>query len=116
MVLIDLYVKKMTRRFKPAIPQNVQALINANNMHADALEQERLNRAKANETAFREGHASILHNAEVRRNARKARDEAHLARLDLILDRRAKLTQLIAEEKAMWNQRLQEKGLTVFRE
>ena len=106
----------MTRRFKPAIPQNVQALITANDMHAAAMEQERLNRAKANETQFREGHASVLHNAEVRRNARRAQDEARLARLDLILDRRAKLAQLLAEEKAEWDRRLQAKGLTIFRE
>ena len=106
----------MTRRFKPALPQHVQALIESNNRHADALEAERINRAKANETLFRESHASVLHNAEVRRNARRARDEARLGKLDLIIDRRAKLAQLLAEEKAIWDQRLQEKGLTIFRE
>lgn len=106
----------MTRRYKPAIPQNVQALINANEMHAAAMEQERLNCAKKNETQFRESHASVLHNAEVRRNARRAIEEARLARLDLIIDRRAKLAQLLAEEKQEWDRKLQARGLTIFRQ
>jgi hypothetical protein len=105
----------MQRRYKPTVPANIQALISANEMHAAAVEQARIGQAKANETRFREEHSSFLHNAEVRRNARRTLEEAKLARLDLILDRRMRLAQLLAEERVEWDRILQEHNLTIWR-
>jgi hypothetical protein len=105
----------MARRFKPAIPANIQALMSANEMHCAAVEQARIQQAKANETRFREEHSSFCHNAEVRRNARRTLEEAKLARLDLILDRRARLTDLLASERLDWERELQERNLAIWR-
>ena len=106
----------MSRRTRAGVPQNIQALINANELHAAAVEQARLDQSRTNETKFREEHSSFIHNAEVRRNVRRSQEEAKLARLDLILDRRAKLAELIENEKAEWDARLQKLGLAVYRE
>lgn len=103
----------MTRRYKPSVPSNIQALINANELHAAAVEQSRIEKARANETRFREEHASVTHNADVRRNIRRSQEEARLARLDLIIDRRAKLAELFAAERLEWDQELQARGYTI---
>jgi hypothetical protein len=97
----------MTRRFaRPSVPPNIQALVNANEFHATAIEQARVNLAMSNETKFREEHSSYIHNADVRRNIRRSREESRLARLDFIIDRRAQLAQLFSNERAGWNQAL----------
>jgi hypothetical protein len=83
----------------PSVPQNIQALINANESYARSVSQAKDNLALSNETKFREQHSSFIHNAEARRNVRRSREEAALARLDFILDRRAQLAQLFAEER-----------------
>jgi hypothetical protein len=106
----------MTRRYvRPSVPANIQALINANEFHATAVAQARLNLASANETKFREEHSSYIHNAEVRRNIRRSREESRLARLDFIIDRRAHLAQLFADERAGWNDALQLQGRAIYR-
>lgn len=107
----------MSRRTtKPAVPSNIQALINQNNQHAYAVEQAKMDLAKANETRFREEHHSIIRNAEVRRNMRRSQEEARLARLDLIVDRRAQLAELFAREQEQYEAELQAAGLTLYRE
>ena len=105
----------MTRRYKPAIPSNIQALISANDLHAQAVEQARIEKSRANETRFRESHASFIHNAEVRRNARRSLEEARLARQDLIIDRRAKLAEQMDREREEWEQELEARGYTIQR-
>ena len=106
----------MTRRAKPSVPQNIQNLIRANNLHAEAVEQAKINLAKANETQFRESHNSIIRNAEVRRNAKKSLDDARLARNDMIVDRRARLAAQFAQDKEDWGRELQAKGYTFEQE
>lgn len=114
-LIIKIFFERifMTRRYKPAIPSNIQALVNANELHAAAVEQSRIERARQNETRFREEHASVIHNADVRRNVRRSQEEARLARLDLIIDRRTKLAELFETERLAWNQELQARGYTI---
>ena len=101
-----------SRQAKPGTPANIQALIRANELHAEAVEQAKQNLCKANETKFREQHASFIRNAEVRRNAGKSQAEALLARNDLIVDRRARLAAQFAQDKEDWARELQAKGYT----
>ena len=103
----------MSRR-KPAVPSNIQNLIDANNRHAAAVEQNRQNLAKANETRFRQEHNTVIRNAEVRRNARNSQEEARIARTDLLVDRRARLAELFAEERQKYEAELQAAGLTYY--
>jgi hypothetical protein len=105
----------MCRRPKPSVPQNIQALVNANELHARSLNQAKANQSLSNETKFREEHSSFLHNAEVRRNVRRSRVEAALARLDFILDRRAQLAQLFADERTEWDDLLQRQSQAIYR-
>lgn len=102
----------MSRPYKPSVPANIQALIRANNLHAEAVEQAKINLSKANETKFRESHASYIRNAEVRRNAKLSHQEEILAHADLIADRRARLAAQFAEDKEEWARELQAQGLT----
>ena len=103
----------MTRRqAKPSIPANIQALIRANDLHAEAVEQAKINLAKANETQFRESHNSYIRNAEVRRNAKRSEQDAILARNDLICDRRERLANRFAQDKEEWSRELQAMGYT----
>lgn len=102
-------------RPRPAVPANIQALINSNELHAAAVGQARIDQAKANETRFREEHHSYIRNAEVRRNVRRSQDEARLARLDLIIDRRAQLAALLEHEKQVWDEELQKRGYSIYR-
>jgi hypothetical protein len=106
----------MARRFKPSVPGNIQALINANEFHASAVDQARINLARSNETRFREEHSSFIHNAEVRRNVRRSQEESRLARLDFIIDRRAQLARLFAEERREWDRLLQLQGRAIYRQ
>jgi hypothetical protein len=105
----------MSRRYRPSVPSNIQTLINANELHAAALAQAKLNQSMANETRFREEHSSFMHNAEVRRNVRRSREESKQARLDLIIDRRVKLAELFAQERIEWDRKLQAVGQAVYR-
>jgi hypothetical protein len=105
----------MTRRYRPDVPVNIQQLINVNESHAAAVHQAKVNQALTNETRFREEHSGFMHNAEVRRNVRRSREESKLARLDLIIDRRAKLAELFAAERVDWDRRLQAQGRAVYR-
>jgi predicted aminopeptidase len=105
----------MTRRPKPSVPQNIQALINANETYAASVSQAKANQSLSNETKFREEHSGFIHKAEVRRNIRRSREEAALARLDFILDRRAQLAQLFAEERAEWDALLQRQSRAIYR-
>ena len=105
----------MARRYKPALPNNIQNFIKANELYAQNAEQMRLDRARQNETIFRESHNAIIHNAEVRRNARRGMEEARLARLDMIIDRRQKLARLLVEEKEQWQEELLARGYTIYR-
>ena len=106
----------MSQRKKSGTPSNIQALINQNELHAAAVEQAKINLSKQNETKFREEHQSFIHNAEVRRNMRRSQEEAKIARMDLIIDRRAKMAALFAQEKEEWERELQAKGLTIYKE
>ena len=106
----------MTRRAKPSVPQNIQNLIRANDIHAAAVEQAKINLAKANETQFRESHNSVIRNAEVRRNAKRSEEDARLARNDVIVDRRARLAAQFARDKEEWGRELQAKGYTYEQE
>lgn len=106
----------MSRHPKPAIPSNIQNLIRANDLHAEAVYQAKLNLAKANETKFREQHNSIIRNAEVRRNIRKSNDEARLARNDIIVDRRQRIAELYEEDQKRWEAELLAKGYTIYHE
>jgi hypothetical protein len=108
-------LSQMSRYVKPAVPINIQALINANERHTAAVGQAKVNQAMTNETRFREEHSSFIHNAEVRRNVRRSREESRLARLDLIIDRRIKLAELFADERIDWDRRLQSDGRTIYR-
>lgn len=101
------------RKFKPAIPANIQALIRQNDIHAQAIHQAKVNLATANETRFREQHNSFIRNAEVRRNARLSEEESHLQRDDLIVDRRAKLAEIYAADKERWQTELLRRGYTI---
>ncbi|EAY01290.1 hypothetical protein TVAG_395370 [Trichomonas vaginalis G3] len=102
----------MSRQSKPSVPANIQALIRANDLHAEAVEQAKINLSKANETKFRESHASFIRNAEVRRNAKLSHQEEVLAHADLICDRRARLAAQFAEDKEEWQKELQARGMT----
>lgn len=103
----------MSQRRRGGTPSNIQALINQNELYAAAVEQAKINLAKQNETRFREVHQSFIHNADVRRNVRRGVEEAKLARNDLIVDRRAKMAALFAQEREEWNRQLQEKGYAI---
>jgi hypothetical protein len=106
---------RMSRRVKPSVPVNIQMLVNANELHANALLQAKINLSMANETRFREEHSSFIHNAEVRRNVRLSREECKKARLDLMIDRRAQLAELFAQERVEWDRRLQGLSQAVYR-
>jgi len=103
-------------RTKPAIPLNIQALIRTNDLHAEAVEQAKINLAKSNETRFREEHQSYIRNAEVRRNMRQSQDEAILAKNDLMVDRRKRLAALFKQDEQRWDRELQVRGLTIIRD
>ena len=103
---------KQTKQ-KPAIPSNIQALIRTNDFHAEAVNQAKINLAKSNETKFREEHHNYIRNSEVRRNMRKSQNEAEIARKDLLIDRRLRLSELFQKDQLSWDKELQSKGLTI---